>query len=592
MSTPIITVENLTKSYSVYQNPRDIIIEMLTGKKRHDDFWALNGVSFTLHEKERLGIIGANGSGKSTLLKILTGHLRPTSGNVHVNGNISAMLSLNTVLNPEETGISNIRFNLLLGGAIKSEIDELIDDIVEFTELGQFIYAPVKTYSSGMNAKLAFAINTAIRPDILVIDEVLSVGDAYFVGKATKRMVDMCDKGKGLIFVSHSNSAVQMLCDKVLWLDNGSIRMLGPAEYVLKAYEEDYRFHEDIQTRAGNARRHKADGGNAVPGEMRTLQNYRIRLRQISSKSTFEDTHYIRRISFSDHRQAEHILDLGLTEMSSINIAPCIDILESEWGRLYTKQGNNCRILSSRTGRNKGGQVLIPALVLGEGDIRNIELNFEYISLLGKERLGVEILDYRTGEWFAANDLDTRQLEDGWMQTVATLEIPLISEDSFHQAAAKVQKSNRPDLEICTVELHASGKTVNVLSERQQFCVVVKLNANQSVPVADIGIKIMRIDGVYAFWQSSGMNGGNLTNLDSAVAVTFHFDVNCFSAGDYLISAYVANGWNYPSNYPYSEVYDRKVNILAFSVLSECPGLDFGIINQRVPVSIHLEESI
>lgn len=119
MSTPIITVENLTKSYSVYQKPMDIIIEMLTGKKRHDDFWALNGVSFTLHEKERLGIIGANGSGKSTLLKILTGHLRPTSGNIHVNGNISAMLSLNTVLNPEETGISNIRFNLLLGGAIK-----------------------------------------------------------------------------------------------------------------------------------------------------------------------------------------------------------------------------------------------------------------------------------------------------------------------------------------------------------------------------------------------------------------------------------------------------------------------------------------
>ena len=156
MTSPIISVENLSKAYSVYTKPSDIVLEAITGRRRHDDFWALKDVSFSINEKQRLGIIGPNGSGKSTLLKILTGHLPKTTGRVQVNGKISAMLSLNTVLNPEDTGLSNIRFNLLLNGSLKSEIDALVEDIIDFTELGQFIYAPVKTYSSGMNAKLAF----------------------------------------------------------------------------------------------------------------------------------------------------------------------------------------------------------------------------------------------------------------------------------------------------------------------------------------------------------------------------------------------------------------------------------------------------
>lgn len=591
MNSPIITVENLSKAYSVYKRPSDVVFELVTGRKRHDDFWALKDVSFSVSEKQRLGIIGPNGSGKSTLLKILTGHLPPTSGRVRVNGRVSAMLSLNTVLNPEETGLSNIRFNLLLNGSPKSEIDDLVEDIIEFTELGPFIYTPVKTYSSGMNAKLAFAINTAIKPEILVIDEVLSVGDAYFVGKATKRMIDLCDQGKALIFVSHSNSAVQMLCDTVLWLDNGGIRMLGPAEHVLKLYEEDYRRQEDVQTREGNARRHLSGTNQAVPGEMDSVSIYRVRLRPTGTNMAFEDTHYIRKLTISGNGLPEQDINLAIVDESSEGKIPQLDILGSEWGRLYTKMSHDCRILSARTGRNKGGQILLPLTQEVTGKSWQVDLSFEYSSILSKETLGVEFLDYETGEWKLAEATTSTLLSDGWTSASWKLSIPLVAEDAFHEAIARVEKNNRPDIEIRSVEILVNDKPTTVLEERLGFLIKVGIEVNRPVAVADVGIKVMRSDGVYVFWQSSGLDGHNLTNLKSNTFVVFHFDENYFPGGDYQLSVYAANGWNYPENYPYSEVYERKVGILNFTVRKEIPGLDFGAVNQRVQVSYQVGEN-
>lgn len=591
MNSPIITVEGLSKSYSVYKHSSDVLFELVTGKNRHDDFWALRDVSFKVSEKQRLGIIGPNGSGKSTLLKILTGHLPPTSGRVRVNGRVSAMLSLNTVLNPEETGLSNIRFNLLLNGSPKSEIEDLVEDIIEFTELGPFIYAPVKTYSSGMNAKLAFAINTAIKPEILVIDEVLSVGDAYFIGKATKRMIDLCDQGKALIFVSHSNSAVQMLCDTVLWLDNGGIRMLGPAEHVLKLYEEDYRWQEDVQTREGNARRHFSSINQAVPGEMNLGGIYRVRLRPTGRNVAFEDTYYIRKLTISGNGLAEQDINLAIVDKSSAEKIPHLDVLGSEWGRLYTKMGHDCRILSAKTGKNKGGQLLLPLAENVNGKLWEVGLSFEYSSILGKETLGVEFLDYETGEWKSGAVERSTLLSDGWNKTDSKILIPLVEKDNFSKAMEKVIKNNRPDIEISSINILVDDKPTTVIQERLKFVIEVKIKINRPVAVADVGIKIMRSDGVYIFWQSSGLNGRNLTSLKSNAYVVFHFDENHFPGGNYQLSAYAANGWDYPRNYPYSEVYDRKIGVLNFSVKKEIPGLDFGAINQRVKVSYHLGEN-
>lgn len=592
MNVPIVTVDGLSKAYSVYKHPSDVVYELVTGRKRHDDFWALRNVSFRVNERQRLGIIGPNGSGKSTLLRILTGHLPSTSGTVQVNGKISAMLSLNTVLNPEETGLSNIRFNLLLNGSPRSEINDLVEDIIEFTELGPFIYAPVKTYSSGMNAKLAFAISTAIKPEILVIDEVLSVGDAYFVGKATKRMIELCDQGKALIFVSHSNSAVQMLCDTVLWLDNGGIRMLGPAEHVLNSYEEDYRRQDDVQTRVGNAKRHFMVSNSAVPGEMESATTYRIRLSPVREQGTFVDTHYVRNLSISGADVPRHDLSLSIIEGGDEGSgSPRLDILGSEWGRLYTKGGHECRILSARTGRNKGGQILIPITNAAHGQHWERQLSFETCSILGKESLGVEFLDYRSGDWAPAEGTEFESLADGWTRVHAQLAIPLVSEDAFRAAAAKAQDNSRPDAEISFVALFVKGQPTHSVREKDSFLVNVHALVNRPVATADVGIKIMRSDGVYFFWQSSGLEGVEIVDLEpgSEVTVTFDFANNYFPAGEYQLSAYITNGWDFPANYPYSEVFDRKVGALRFSVRNEIPELDFGAINQRVPVACRIE---
>ncbi|MBR9817207.1 MAG: ABC transporter ATP-binding protein [Rhodospirillales bacterium] len=576
---PIISVDNLSKAYAIYHKPVDLVKELVTGRVRHDAFWALRDINFKIYEKDRLGIIGANGSGKSTLLKILTGHLTPTSGTVQVDGKVSAMLSLNTVLNPEETGISNIRFNLLLNGAKKNEIDDLIEDIIEFTELGPFMYAPVKTYSSGMNAKLAFAINTAIKPEILVIDEVLSVGDSYFVGKATRRMIDLCDQGKALLFVSHSNASVQMLCNRVLWLDNGGVRMLGPAEQVLAAYEEDFRRQEDISTRMGNAERVAKLQSVALPGEVSNTGVYRIRLHPLGGKNGFEDTHYVRLLKINN-------MQVPLSFADGNDDTMRLDITGAEWGRLYRKEGHDCRLLSARTGRNRGGQVLISCPENLSDSTWCLDIEFEAKSILEKEKLTIEFLDYSTGNWCIASDIITSLTTDGWCRVKANIQLPILSQDGFKDALEKAKQLNLPSVQVEDVSILSSGLNALSLREREPFVIEVGLRVNRPVDVLDVGIKIMRSDGTYMFWQSSGLDGVNLNNLKEDCVVEFSFNPNMFSSGEYQLSVYLANGWDFPKNYPYSEVYERKVGILNFVVSKEMEGVDFGAINQRVNVSV------
>ena len=154
--------------------------------------------------------------------------------------------------NPDETGLENIKFNLLIQGVDPREIPEKIDDIVDFTDLGPFIYQPLKTYSTGMSARLAFAIATAIDPEILILDEVLGAGDGYFAGRAARRMQTMCDRGKALLFVSHATAAVRMICDTCIWLENGQVRLRGPVETVVRQYEEDILRQQDETLREGN----------------------------------------------------------------------------------------------------------------------------------------------------------------------------------------------------------------------------------------------------------------------------------------------------------------------------------------------------
>lgn len=247
MSNNIIEVKNLTKTYKIYGKPVDRLKEAMSiSKKSYSrEFNALYDVSFSVKKGENIGIIGTNGSGKSTLLKIITGVLSQSSGEVNVQGKISALLELGAGFNPEYTGIENIYLNGTMMGYSREEMDEKVNAILEFAGIGDFVHRPVKTYSSGMFARLAFAVAINVEPDILIVDEALSVGDAKFQTKCIEKMKYMMSGGTTVLFVSHAIEQVNRFCTRAIWIDKGVLKMDGEVASVTTEYENYMMYGED-----------------------------------------------------------------------------------------------------------------------------------------------------------------------------------------------------------------------------------------------------------------------------------------------------------------------------------------------------------
>jgi lipopolysaccharide transport system ATP-binding protein len=238
---PVIELVNVSKLYHTYPTPRHKLLELISGgrKQYSRETHALDKVSFSLQKGARLGVVGENGSGKSTLLKVLAGVLTPTSGNVKVRGRVSALLELGAGFNPELPGQENIRQFCMLHGMHRDEIDEALPDIIKFSELRDAINQPVKTYSSGMGVRLGFACAVYVQPDILIVDEALSVGDAYFQNKCLHKIRAMLDQGTSFIYVTHAADSIRSLCNEALWLEKGKIRLAGSASEVGSAYQSE-----------------------------------------------------------------------------------------------------------------------------------------------------------------------------------------------------------------------------------------------------------------------------------------------------------------------------------------------------------------
>lgn len=241
-----ISVTNLSKRYEIYNTPHDRLKQFILPRlcrmvgrpprQYFHEFWALNDVSFEIKKGETVGIIGRNGSGKSTLLQMICGTLNPTKGLMETNGRIAALLELGSGFNPEFTGRENVYLNGAVLGLSKEEIDARFDDIAAFAEIGAFIEQPVKTYSSGMYVRLAFAIQANVDPEILIVDEALAVGDAYFVHRCMLRFNELQKSGATILFVSHDANAVRNLCSRAIWLVEGAIKEEGDSSKIVDVY--------------------------------------------------------------------------------------------------------------------------------------------------------------------------------------------------------------------------------------------------------------------------------------------------------------------------------------------------------------------
>ena len=240
MSNNMIEVSDVTMRFRMNADRilslKEFATTALRGKLHYEEFTALNNISFNLEKGETLGLIGRNGAGKSTLLKVISGILKPTEGSVACYGNVVPMLELGSGFDMELTGQENIFLNGAILGYSEEFLKSKYDEIAEFSELGKFLSMPIRNYSSGMLARLAFSVATAVNPEILIVDEILSVGDMAFQEKSRERMMEMMGGGTTVLFVSHNMAQIREMCSRVVWLDHGTVRMLGPTQEVCDAY--------------------------------------------------------------------------------------------------------------------------------------------------------------------------------------------------------------------------------------------------------------------------------------------------------------------------------------------------------------------
>ncbi len=354
MSDVAIRMSGLGKMYKLYRHPADKVADALGinrllfwRKHYYQEFWALRDLDLTVEKGERLGIIGWNGAGKTTLLKILIGNVAPTEGTVEVKRRIQALMELGTGFHPEFTGRRNIWASLSYQGLTGSQIKAKEGEIIDFAELEEFIDHPVRTYSAGMYARLAFSVATSVKPDILVIDEVLGAGDAYFVGKCVERMKHLTDEGVTVVFVSHDMASVQRLCNRSIWLRRGRVVAEGDTLDVAKRYLKDTREREEKRMRALNMKL-REDGSQTFltqPVEFKKMIAHFV----TSSRLSWRSPHPISRVTI---RGADSVLaevHVGETMDNDVS-SPSHTIIEpgaTGWGEAVKVAERYCREFKS-----------------------------------------------------------------------------------------------------------------------------------------------------------------------------------------------------------------------------------------------------
>ena len=347
-----ISVKNISKCFEMYAKPVHRLFQtfFMGHKQFYKEFWALRDISFEVRKGECVGIVGRNGAGKSTLLQIITGTLAPTTGEVHVDGRVAALLELGSGFNPEFTGRENVYLNASILGLSRAEIDARFDDILAFADIGEFIDQPVKTYSSGMFVRLAFAVQVATEPDILIVDEALSVGDLAYQNKCIRRIHELQEAGTTIFFCSHDISTVQRICSSAIWIDGGRIREQGDPVEVCTDYS--------VSLTGGTPR--MATPSSPAPGVVETQQRTgyaHFTLLEVDRKSYAPRQPMEIRYEF----EAEQPLKPSCFGLSIYN-------QENVWLIGQCSNDDHCALVPLQPGERHAGTIRIPELRLAAGD--------------------------------------------------------------------------------------------------------------------------------------------------------------------------------------------------------------------------------
>lgn len=603
MTDLAISIENLGKMYRLYQNPGDKVIDafglnniLFWRKKTSKEFWALRGLNLKVRRGERIGIIGRNGAGKSTLLKIIAGTISSTEGKVKVYGKVQALMELGTGFHPEFTGRQNIRSSLAYQGFSEKLIRYKEAEIINFAELEDFIEQPVRTYSAGMYARLAFSTATAIEPEILIIDEVLGAGDAYFAGKCVERMKGIAESGgTTVLFVSHDLVSLQRLCPKAIWIKDGKILMTGRSHEIAKEYIKYTDQETEIRLRAREMQLGSKQVKALIKDEVDIYQKILFRFCTAQKHPLYNHPIY----SISLYYGSEKItsIDLGspMDNGQSNNRSYLIDDpANTDWSTVQKKQDAFFRTYTNR--KSKDGHapfvITVPSYLLDKklddsnsfsleilhGSPKNETVYIEYFCQDSYKRIG-KFQKHEKSRGVTKLSLkdfmkDFFVHSEGSQTAVGFHSVKLSSQPNDNSPVReRDDNSELGDARKCFIKqvyfLSDAGKNVKILALGNHLKVVIKYEALTTIIDPVFAITFHRIDGLQMDHKNSKLLNIDVGEVMGEGQAIFTFDPLRLGVGEYVVSVAILKYLSLDTWHDVPPSYDRHDRRYSLLVRSE-----------------------
>ena len=576
MSDSAVRIEGLSKNFRRFSHPGWRALDALgvpVPRGCYDVFAALKNIDLEIGKGQRVGLIGRNGAGKSTLLRLISGQMRADHGRISISGTVQALMELGTGFHPDFSGIENIRTALALQGIYSKSLRQRVDEIIDFSELEEFIERPVREYSAGMYARLAFAVATSVEPEILIVDEILGAGDAYFMGKSIQRMKRLTAGGSTILFVSHDMSSLQLLCDRAVWIDRGEIKQDGKALAVSKAYLFAVREDEEVRARARSMALTRRHASEVSPKSSVML----FRLIGADGGAPHSPVHV------SEFRFGSDVTSVG-------SIAPG-NVVEAVAGPMIDPRHTNWRSASDCAGRlawqfgNFGSRYVHAPWQIrwGGSDAPEwIELD---VCPSATDAVAVEQFDHASGEYVPLGLIETNPQRE-WITFRSKVRLPGTEEESgvaeldlLHLSADERYGSGEVAITAFAFVDHDNARR-HTLITGEPASAVMAFSASRLVSNPVAAVAIYRPDGTCAMQVVSNQNGDALESLPRHGVIRANFSPLYLGPGDYIVSVALFKELDLASRAE-PEAYDLHDRCYALKILPPPGlGLQLGIVNQ------------